>query len=531
MLTVTRFSHFFVVEGGDRDEIEFVHQVSKRFEEWDVVKKAGRWERELKALFCVQGSYTHPYRFHIGAWPLFSTQLMARGWKAEDHLIIRDAPMYDYPNIDIKMRENFVPRENQLAFIEYLKQGPEQYSPITSGRDTHRKFVNLQTGKGKGITSMFAIEHYEGRVLVCVKPKYVSKWWLELKEKMELEDENFCFIGGDNPVTGKKQDAGKSLLNAIKTCGEENSPIKVYIASNATLRNWITDFETMPMEEYRSIYPIRPDQFCKRLSIAVRLIDELHEEYHCNFRIDLYTHVPISISMSATLVDKKPFMNSMYLLMHAKSERSPELEYDKICNVLEMHFKFKNPQKIRTKTYGRESYSHFEFEKSIMRHVPTKMAYFEFIDWALNETFFNHKDYKKGHKALIFCFSIDMCTELTKYLAMKHRGHSVARYVSIDSEDNLLKTEIVVTTYQNAGTGFDIKGLLAIVQTIAIGSDKANLQIIGRARPHDDRSVVPAFGFFACEDIPAQMRYAKEKKELLGPKALAYLQLDYHRAL
>lgn len=531
MLIVTRFSHFFVVEGGTYEETEFLYQVSKRFEEWDMVKRAGRWERELKAVYCIQGNGSHPYRFHIGAWSLFTTQLMARGWKPEDCLVIRDAPMYDYPTIDIKMRENFKPREEQIPFIEYTKQAPAEYSPITTGRETHRKFINLQTGKGKGITSMFAVEYYEGRVLVVVKPKYVAKWWLEFKEKMELTDENFCFIGGDNPITGKKQDAGKSLLTAIKNSGDPESQIKVYIASNATLRNWITDFETMPIEEYRATYPIRPDQLCKKLGIALRLIDELHEEYHCNFRIDLYTHVPLSISMSATLVDKKPFMNSMYLLMHAKNERSPELEYEKICNVLEMRFKFWNPQKLRTKSYGRESYNHFELEKSIMRHVPTKMHYFELIDWALNESFFQHKDYKKGHKALIFCFSIEMCTELTKYLAMKHRSHSVARYVAIDSEDKLLNTEIVVTTYQNAGTGFDIKGLLGIVQSIAIGSDKANLQIIGRARPHEDRSVVPTFAFFACEDIPAHLRYAKEKKELLGPKAVAYLQMDYPRKI
>ena len=506
MIRVKVFSHHFTVDpdpGRDTYAVEFF---AKKLVQWGVVKERGQWVRQIVNYFYSRTNAGRTWRFHIGTYKNFITRLTEFGLD----LSTLEVQHMDIPKpLDIELLTNtkFTPREDQPAVLEYL-----------ADTKSRRKLINLQTGKGKGLCAMFGAAKLGYRVLCVLKPMYIEKWAIEFKEKLIVDDSDIHIVSGGS-------DKLHWLLNNI-----EKVDAKIIIVSNAIMRNWINEYEETHDAVFLSKHKCLPQDLCEHLGVGLRLIDELHQDFHFNFKLDLYTNIAWSYSMSATLTSNNVYIKMMQDVMHPPAEQPKLSEYDRYCSVVSWRYNFWNPQKIRTAEYGQEKYSHNALEQSIMRHQPTLQHYFAMIADCLDMHFYRNDKFKPGYKSLIFCYSKEMCGKLVSYLRSRYPGRDIRRYVDVDPKENLLEAEVCVSTLVGAGTAFDIPGLLTVIQTTAVASHTANLQSLGRLRKLSDGSS-PTWIFFSSWDFDKHMEYERQKKELLGNKAASYHSFDYNRKI
>lgn len=359
---------------------------------------------------------------------------------------------------------------------------------------THNSYIGMR-----------AAQELQARTVYIFKNKYIDKWIVDLTKTYKITAKEILIIKG----------AG-SLLKLCKRAAKGEELERVILISNATFRSWIKTYEKTPNKLDLEGWPFLPDQFFEKVGAGFRIVDELHEDFHFNFKLDLYTHIEDSASFSATLTDNDPFKMRMYELMHPPETRFNGGGYDAYVHTTAYLYRFSRPSRIQTTEYGDTKYSHHAIERSILKDKETAMSYFVMVDALLNDLYFSKKDV--GEKAVIFFASINMCTAFTNYLKKKYPQYVINRYVEDDPYENLMGSDISVTTILSAGTGVDIPMLRTGIMTTGIDSPKANLQAFGRTRKMESGNT-PFFGYLACEDVPKSMEYHRNKVELLTPRS------------
>lgn len=361
---------------------------------------------------------------------------------------------------------------------------------------THNTFVSL-----------WALEKLGKRFAVVVKPMHMDKWLADICGAFEDIEERVMFVKGN-----------KALSALIDMAKDGSLDADVFIISNATYRSWVSYHEEDPVGTLES-YGCYPDQLFELLGVGCRLIDETHQDFHFCFKLDTYTHVPSSISLSATLISKDPFIDKMYNVCFPREQRKPPPPLIKYANSYAVHFNYKTPGLIRSSEYGSSNYSHNAVEESILKHPQIKNNYYNLVDRVLKEGYFS--DYKAGEKAIIFAASVKMCTDLTNWLAKKYPDKTVKRYVQEDPYENVIDSDIRITTNGSAGSALDIPGLKTNILTTAIQSIQANIQILGRLRKRKDGGPT-RFYFFVADNHEKQMHYYQEKKKMLQQRAATF---------
>jgi hypothetical protein len=271
-----------------------------------------------------------------------------------------------------------------------------------------------------------------------------------------------------------------------------------------------------------------PYELLPLLKAGVRLVDEVHQDFHLNFKLDLYTHVPRSVSLTATLEGDDAFLNRMTEIAYPLPTRYRGLAYDKYIDAACMSYNIREREKIRTKEYGSVMYSHHAFEKSVMKNPRIFNDYCKMIVEAVKQAWL-HDGYQKGDRCLVYCAGIEMATRVTAFLKNAFADKDVRRYVEDDPYENLMEAELSVSTLLSAGTGHDIAMLTAVVLTPAVSSSTANIQGFGRLRKIEGRKT--NFIYFTCLDIPKHMQYHEAKKDLLARMAHSYRIIPWHVAL
>ena len=88
------------------------------------------------------------------------------------------------------------------------------------------------------------------------------------------------------------------MTTLIELAKENLLTAKIIIITNTTFRMFIDDYEE---NNQTSMYGCKPIELFPLLKAGVRLIDEVHQDFHLNFKIDLYTHIHTTINLTATL--------------------------------------------------------------------------------------------------------------------------------------------------------------------------------------------------------------------------------------
>ena len=397
------------------------------------------------------------------------------------------------------------PRDEQPQAIEFVTRDK---------LSTRTLYIDAQTGTGKTYIAARSFEQFKKRVVACIQPKYLEKWRDEFKTYYGVKDADVRLVRGSNNLIELIEDALKGPLKE-----------KFIIISNDTLRNWIKRYKSDPDASVEYGYPIYPAQLFRVLDAGIHMTDEVHENFHFNFILNLFIDCQLSLSMSATLEDNDKFKEKMYHLLFPKASRFDEFELKRYTEVYSVHYSFahhRNLKNIRTTERGRNSYSHAAFEKSVMRQPDVLKGYLKMIKYLVDIGYIDRR--QPGDKLAVFGATKEMNSIIVDYLQGAYPELVVRRFMQGDPLENLHKSDIRVTTILSGGTAHDIKDLVTGIQTIAIDSVKANKQSYGRLRKLKDRTT--KFYYLSCTQIPKHMQYDKRKMLMLRPISAKFFKFN-----
>lgn len=390
----------------------------------------------------------------------------------------------------------------QITQVE--KVGDEEAFCILVDHPLHLYVTNDYMITHNTFCASSAIAHMGQRMIAFLRPKYLEKWVRDLKAIMDIDPEDIEVIRG-----------GASLMQVISKAREGTLNCKAILVSNRTYQHYITSYEKEGKALLDQGYDCLPHEFIQLAECGVRLVDEVHQDFHLNFKIDLYTHVASAISLSATLVDDDAFITRMHETAYDPDIRYNGLEYDKYVDSYSFNYRIKGGEYLRTTEVGSNNYSHMAFEKNFYKNQKLLAQYLQLIEERMVKRYLDRKSGKQ--RCLIYAASIQMCTLICDYLKRKHPNLDIRRYVEDDPYDNLMGAEVCVSTIGSAGTGHDIPDLITVLLTVAISSKASNIQGFGRLRKLSGIDVV--FEYFTCLDIPKHVEYQERKERLLATMA------------
>lgn len=355
------------------------------------------------------------------------------------------------------------------------------------------------------LISAKAAEKLQHRTAVIVPAMYVEKWYDELKTMYVDVEKRMLMVRGVKQLFG---------LVTMAKLGQLDHDF--LLISATSMQMYLSAWEKEP--EYIEERSCKPEEFFKILGVGTKIIDELHKGIHLNVKMDLYTHIPKGLYLTATIKASNPFVNRMTEMAYPLAHRYQGLAYDRYIGVVAMEYRLNNPKALRW-LGKRKQYSQTTFEASILRTNRILENYTRMIVELVKDTYLDVRE--KGQTCLVFAGSIDMCTHLTKALRKAYPKETIGRYVKDDPYSNLMENDIVVSTILSAGTAIDKYGLLTVLMTIGVDSIQANEQTMGRLRRLKDwPDTTPMFFYLVCADIKQHVKYHRSKVELLKDKAL-----------
>lgn len=493
-LCIDVYSHYFrVSDFGNRGKALIFHFL-KDFRKYEMQSDGHGGLTPVLAE--VYTSFNHDkteFRFPISVLEVFKDVCRRAGFLEADLKEHTHTPVKPVM-VDFTMNPKYVAREeDQVPFINYL---------LSPG---HAKMGELQTGKGKTVCACLTMVELRYRTLMTIKPMYIQKWIEDFGELLGLTEKDLTVIEG-----------GEQLRKLMKLAKEDKiKDVKVIIVSNATMRNYIDGFERSELAA--QTYDVRPENLHELLGIGLGLVDEFHQDFHFNFRMDLYRNIHKTIELSATVKPDDPFMMKMYSVKFPKGMRYGGVQYDKYIDTYACFFSLASKREVKYLRRGRQSYSHVDFEKSVLKNRKVFANYKFLIKQVVEGYFIN--DYQPGQRLLVFASTIEMCTELTKYFKEVYPLLIVKRKCDKDPYENVRTADICVSTPGSAGTAIDIPDLVDVCNTVAIGSRQANEQLLGRLRKVKRwPGRVPRLFYFTCIDIQAHLTYHATKKLFFADK-------------
>lgn len=430
------------------------------------------------------------YRFASAYLKDFVHFMRIRGISTDD--ISHEVAAYPLPvPISLSIKDTFVAREYQEKYVDALCNCDGRYQSL----------VDLQTGKGKSLIALFALKALNERAIFIMKPKYISKWVSDLKEKLNTEKGDIVVVKG-----------AIQLDNLVTSVRDYDEPFKIVIISSRTLHIYIKKYE---LAKRRSDfeYLVEPTELLETLSVRKIFVDEIHQEFHSIFKTLLYLDAEQLIALSATFETDNASVRTYHNALFPKESRLDFLEYDRYVTVFAIEYDVEFAKFIRCVTS--RGYSHVEFEKYLLRKPRQLANYLKMIDYYLDEGYLKLRS--EGDTALVFAATTKMCTIIADYLRKQHRNLNVTRYVEDDPFEKLEEGDVVCSTVLSAGTAMDKSGLISVFQTISIKSSVANNQTLGRLRKMGDREL--RYYYFFTKGIPKQAEYHTVKMDLFAKKA------------
>lgn len=444
-------------------------------------------------VFAASPSNNDHYSVHVGQTEEFKTHLMRSGIP-EFEIEWVDIPMYTPAKADIRVIPSISLYPDQVAAVNFICQ---------PGR---RKVLPAQTGRGKGLMALSSAERIGERTQVITKAGYLDKWRAEIKEKCVIDDSRILTLKGVS-----------SILTAIERAKMGELDYDFILLSTETFRSYLKAYEAALGSDLEELY-FDPRGLGCLFQIGFKIIDEAHQVIHDYFKIDLYSHDPKVLFLSATIIATDPLEQRVHDIMYPVKYRYTGMSWNQYIIATSLRYDLEEPTKAKYKDF-RKNYSHVIFEQYLMRNKKKLDNYLEMV-WKLTVAMYT-KEYRSPQKFMIFASTIEMCNHIVAYIKprLKLKGLTVCRYVGEDDLSSIYEHDVTVTTPGSGGTAIDVPDLRASLSTPAINSPKLVLQMLGRTRPMKSfPDLAPEFGYLTCRSIPKHNAYEKTKMDLFEGK-------------
>jgi superfamily II DNA or RNA helicase len=501
---VTKYTHSFSVTFPTPRALAMLLKFCVKFVQINYVK-IGNKQNTVQKTYAWKNKASTEFRFHIAQYSEF-LKLLAYEHFDDSMYEVAVADPYEAAKVDLKLNPGWELRDYQNEVVQFCSAKYEG--------DFNSRLVSLPTGTGKGISSLATAVNMGERVFVLVLPKYIEKWAEEIVAVVNVKPKEVMTVQG-----------GDQLKGLISLAADGQLTSKFIICSLTTFMYYLEAYSGSVDEFEMSGYECKPCDFARTIKAGTMIVDEGHQHFHAVFRA--LTHMPIHnlVFLTATLVSEDPFLKRMYSLIFPKQIRFDKIEMKKYIKLFPISYEISNfnASKIRTSPFGSNNYNHIEFEKSISKNTVKRDNYFMMLTRLVKDTYISGK--MENDKLVVFCASIDMCTEYTKHLKEEFPDLDVRRYVVDDPYENVIEADIRVTTIQSGGTAIDIPNLRVAIMSVSVDSPVSNLQALGRLRELKDRDV--KFYYLYCLQIPKQVGYHRNRKLLYQPKVASINELHY----
>lgn len=491
---VDRYSHYFSVLPITAMARKAVVDFMTTLIEHQLTKKRGKWSMEPSCVYAAKDYARGRYHLHINCYDEFI--LFLENYRiTEADLTVTQHGLYEPVKVDITVtKEGFVPYETQLPIIDHcLTVGPQ--AAVTS-----------QPGSGKTAMLQFVAAQMGVRMAVRSLGGYAGRWaeaWKDYHGWEEKKDFLLCC-------------GAKALRKLIKEMREGKwTELKAIYISNGAVRDLIKDKDT-PKHDLECGGMFDVGKLYEELGVGLLGVDEAHKEMHSNFIADLYTNVPVRICLTATLIPRDNFTAKIYEMYLPERLRKDMGALRVYVDVIEVMYNLKHPRKF-DRVIKQTVYSHNEFERYLMKDKETLERYMDAFYNYVIRTWLSERVYET--KAVFFCGLVDMGAALCAYFKRRLPDIRVAQFNAGDDYDVLDINDLIFTTALKAGTAVDIQDLSRIYNAISIDAPNTLVQIVGRLR-YREHLVKEGFHFhqFVCIDIPKQMAYQKNRRQLLRPR-------------
>ena len=506
---VKAYSHHFVVSGYNYNAHRVVKEYARRFASVEISRKwDGSITRTLTEIYAARSADQKEYRFHINDIDTFFKHCENLGYPLTS-INFTTVPMFTPPPVEMKLLDGVILRTHQVPIVEHLCK------PLRS------KLLELQTGGGKTLSTLAALVEIGHRAVIAIKGMYVERWKEDLvspaKRKLDLSPKDLMIVRGSKHL--------KQLI-ALGRAGLIEA--KVIIITNKTLQAFYKHYRDTNGD--CSFYGCAPHDFYRIIGVGVRVIDELHQNFHANFEQDLYSHLPTTINLSATFKSDDDFINRIYRIMHPRETRAEVPNYVKYVAVYGITYQLSDRDKVKWKQRGKGFYSHVVFEESIMACPKLLANYLLLIEEQLDIHYMSV--YEPGARALIFASTIEMCKLIRDHLrqSFSFNDLTINKYTGEDEYSNLVTADIAVSTIGSAGTAVDIENLITVLSTTAVSKSETAIQNMGRIRESKTfKHIIPRFVYFICTDVSKHVEYHQKKLNTYKGRALSHDTLDTRR--
>lgn len=355
------------------------------------------------------------------------------------------------------------------------------------------------------VTALISASRLENRLSVSVLAGYVDKWVSDLQETYHIAPKEIYKIDGGNKLI----DYCQLVLENQET--PEKIPRAVVISLN-TMGRWFKKYMEDPYDPTLEMYGMKPWELMEKARVGTNIFDESHQHLHAVYRMFCFLHIPKTISLSATLTSTEQTELRIQNMMYPRHKRFENIKMKRYIEVYSCQYQITDiaNARIRTTEYGSNNYSHTAFEKSVLSHRSIRKQYLDMIRRMVAKTFV--ADMVKGDKCAVFVSSHLMAREVCKLLRHEHPDLDIRTYLETDPLENLMVSDIRVTTVLSGGTAHDIKGLTVSIQTINLNSIRSNLQVLGRLREIAGKRC--KFYYLYCASIPKHVEYHMNKIEI-----------------
>lgn len=363
--------------------------------------------------------------------------------------------------------------------------------------------IDLQTGKGKTLTSLAVLKTLGVKCLIMLPPKYFGLWEKALTETYKDIGMRHCRVAGSDEI---KLVIDRGLNNDL-------DEFDLFLVSSVSYRNYIEAFETFGTDGMAEAgYGCSPQRFHETLGVGLQINDEIQEDPGLVFRTDIYTNVEKQIYLTATPFTGNAYVTKMIDVMLPEHTKVRLPSYDVYIDVMGLYY---NDIKVKPKDYlapFKNTYNHARYETVMLKDKQRLADYLQLVVRVIEGVY--HRDRKPGQKCLCLFATVAFIETVTKHLKAHFKDIVVDFHVSGSDYGKLMTNDLTASTIKSTGTGVDIPDLREIVQFHASNSKKDGIQIAGRGRKLKNfPDATPRLTFMICNQIPHHRRYADEKPE------------------
>lgn len=415
-----------------------------------------RNDNQLKDKWIVESPSVNEVRMHISYLNEFRKKFSLFDI---DYII---HPTYPGDDVEIEMQDFYSPRGKQGEWVEFLTTAPGPHLALPA-----------TMGGGKTVTFLAVAAVVKKRTVAIIPPFLSDRWLLEIGKFTKLNDREYVYISG-----------AKLLKSYMTTIEAGSNPFKIVLLAINTIRNYIRDYYLNP-----ELWVYSPEEFFKKAKFGLKGVDEAHKELHFHFTSNMFLNLGRYVNLSGTLRKENEFLNEMAERIYPLAGRCPVDAPKAItdCIIYKMYYNSNWIPRCKSPM----GYSHVLLENDIRYNPSIKRMYFIYLARIVYGEFVAIRS-QPNDKCMVFLATTKLADEFIEFLqesdevSAHFKDVRTGRLRRGEPDSKCHTLDIFATTVGRAGTGFDMPGILTVVNTVAISDGPLQAQVLGRGRERDD---------------------------------------------